>query len=732
MKRLWALLVCLVLLFAAPAVFAGELDESMLDELQLRASEIGVGDYAIDLNVRIPVPGTPVQPPVDLFGTVIRHKGESLPTILVATPYRREIMMMLYLPLLAHGYNLMGIDIRGTGSSKGSWVSFAPEEHFDTAYVIDEWIPGQPWSDGNVGMIGPSYMAIIQLMAAGQIKTDSMGNPVHLKALFPIVSMSDAYRDIVAHGANLDLEFIPAWLGLVEILGALPPLLNLGENTPLLPDLNDLVEASEIWEEHLRNISVPISWFLDTKNEYKLEFYESRSPMIYWPVKPDDGYFFPEYPDMNISTISPNLPVFLTGGWFDIFTRGTLNNYAYGLKNHAPGDKALLVGPWYHIDGSMGMGVMGLVNCEIAARWFDLKIKGIGGQFMTEFPVVLYVDGIRKWRAEKSWPLPECRTENRTYYLSKKKADKIALDWFSISNAANNYQLVEKPGFDDYNNRLLFCTWQKENPVLEHNPMNLHGLLSRSSTRWMMGIPAIVSQFSKLVLGANIDAYMFFEDERADEVGVLTFTTDPLKKDLEIVGPLTLTFWASTKFGGTLPANKSNLIMDRIESVIKVDSNVFTDIMNAKDVQWVVEINDVFPNGRARNISSGWLNSRARPYNPAEPHGIDPAYRADPFNPLYDRCFQQPDFIKEGEVYEYVVEVWPMCNVFKAGHRIRVSLSASDFPHLLPVLRGSNNTIVIDEKHPARIEFKTTKPGGENVTWKWIDKLNTYLTTSAN
>jgi len=34
----------------------------------------------------------------------------------VATPYRREIMMMLYVPLVASRYNLMAIDIRGTGS----------------------------------------------------------------------------------------------------------------------------------------------------------------------------------------------------------------------------------------------------------------------------------------------------------------------------------------------------------------------------------------------------------------------------------------------------------------------------------------------------------------------------------------------------------------------------------------------------------------------------------------
>ena len=33
-----------------------------------------------------------------------------------------------------------------------------------------------------------------------------------------------------------------------------------------------------------------------------------------------------------------------------------------------------------------------------------------------------------------------------------------------------------------------------------------------------------------------------------DEVDVLTFTTEPLEADMEIAGPLTLTFWAKTEF----------------------------------------------------------------------------------------------------------------------------------------------------------------------------------------
>jgi hypothetical protein len=65
--------------------------------------------------------------------------------------------------------------------------------------------------------------------------------------------------------------------------------------------------------------------------------------------------------------------------------------------------------------------------------------------------------------------------------------------------------------------------------------------------------------------------------------------------------------------------------------------------------------------------------------------------------------------------------------VFKAGHRVRVSISASDFPHLLPVLRPSTSTLVIDAVHPAQLDFNAVTDGGEGTEWKWIEDVNAYL-----
>jgi hypothetical protein len=57
-----------------------------------------------------------------------------------------------------------------------------------------------------------------------------------------------------------------------------------------------------------------------------------------------------------------------------------------------------------------------------------------------------------------------------------------------------------------------------------------------------------------------------------------------------------------------------------------------------------------------------------------------------------------------------------------------VSISASDFPHLLPVLRPSTSALVIDRAHPAQLDFTAVIDSNEGTEWKWIEDVNRYLT----
>jgi len=65
---------------------------------------------------------------------------------------------------------------------------------------------------------------------------------------------------------------------------------------------------------------------------------------------------------------------------------------------------------------------------------------------------------------------------------------------------------------------------------------------------------------------------------------------------------------------------------------------------------------DVEPNGYARFLTDGIVRAR---------------YRNGTANPTE---------VIPGRVYKYTIDLWATGNVFKAGHRIRLYISSSNFP----------------------------------------------------
>ena len=99
--------------------------------------------------------------------------------------------------LVRHGYVFVAVAVRGSGASFGRYEGlFSPAETRD-AYDAMDWIVAQPWSDGNVGMWGASYLGITQYMAA------STHHPA-LKAIVPNVALFDFYDVIYPGGVHRD------------------------------------------------------------------------------------------------------------------------------------------------------------------------------------------------------------------------------------------------------------------------------------------------------------------------------------------------------------------------------------------------------------------------------------------------------------------------------------------------------------------------------------------------
>lgn len=102
------------------------------------------------------------------------------------------------------GYAVINLDTRGAGRSEGRGDLFSGREADDIAQVI-AWIAEQPWSNGRVGMLGVSYLALSQYKAAAL-------NPPALKAICPWEGFTDAYRDFFTPGGVVEDGFARVWL----------------------------------------------------------------------------------------------------------------------------------------------------------------------------------------------------------------------------------------------------------------------------------------------------------------------------------------------------------------------------------------------------------------------------------------------------------------------------------------------------------------------------------------
>ncbi len=102
------------------------------------------------------------------------------------------------------GYAYVGVNVRGTGCSGGSFLPFEPVQSLD-GYDAIEAIAAQPWVKFHkVGMVGISYPGIEQLYVART-------RPPHLSAITPLSVIDDTYRGTLWPGGILNTGFATPW-----------------------------------------------------------------------------------------------------------------------------------------------------------------------------------------------------------------------------------------------------------------------------------------------------------------------------------------------------------------------------------------------------------------------------------------------------------------------------------------------------------------------------------------
>jgi len=296
------------------------------------------------------------------------------PAILVRTPYGKgSDLIPNYRAFVDRGYAVIVEDVRGRYESEGVFdpLREEPQDGDDTI----NWIARQPWSNGKVGMIGGSYLGIAQWKAALR------DNP-HLKAIFPVVSGDDDYRDrFFSTGGAIKLAHRLEWLA---------------ENVKAQgyqPDFNRF-----IWHLPLR--SADISATGHTVESYA-QAMEHPAFDSFW-----QSISVREHLD------EVRIPVFAVGGWYDNYAESDLD--AYAALHKTSGVNRVLIGPWPHNmsykfpQADFGPSAAIPVR-RLQLAWFDQWLMGKDSALLSSPPVQVFVMGADQWREEREWPPAEAR-----------------------------------------------------------------------------------------------------------------------------------------------------------------------------------------------------------------------------------------------------------------------------------------------------------------------------------
>lgn len=305
----------------------------------------------------------------DIMGPGIRLSTEVPPTVESGHTER----------LVENGYVHVIGDVRGVGTSEGRYNMWGPEEQRD-CYDLIEWIAQQPWCDGNVGMMGISYFAMLQVPAAAM-------RPPHLRAILPFEPAgADIYRDWFYPGGILN-KFTVAW-GPLVVTTELAASLSLDEFTA--EEVQKKVETLQALPE-----------YQDDPDIQEILAEPNKNPMMFDALlHPEDGEFYWER-SSSTHYDQVELPTYFGSFWciglIDLL--GAVHGFQQVQSKH----KKLIIGPPVFPDRPHWQ-----FHDEIL-RWYGRWLKEESTGIEEEPPVRLFVMGANKWREAQEWPVEGTR-----------------------------------------------------------------------------------------------------------------------------------------------------------------------------------------------------------------------------------------------------------------------------------------------------------------------------------
>jgi len=319
------------------------------------------------------------------------------------------------------------------------------------------------------------------------------------------------------------------------------------------------------------------------------------------------------------------VPTVLMSSWYDAYVRSTLDNFA-ALSGAADAPAYLIMGPWLHGDrnvsysGDVEFGRDAVIEGQVAQDWLAFR-----------------ADWFDRW-LKRNDPPHVCAAPTARIFLMG-----------GGSGARNAQGRMEHGG-----------SWVQSSqwplPGTRFTPFYLTAEGSLCASEEALHAEPRETSYAfdpsnpvPTIGGALTSGAPVFEggafDQREDprffgtrhpgmplsaRADVLVFETEPLKEDVAVVGPIVVKLWISS---------------------------------DAPDTDFTAKLIDVYPP------------------NPDYPHGFAMNLTDGIFRCRFHESWTQPRTLESGEIYAIEIEPFATANLFKRGHRIRLDVSSSNFPH---------------------------------------------------
>ncbi len=350
----------------------------------------------------------------------------------------------------------------------------------------------------------------------------------------------------------------------------------------------------------------------------------------------------PEYFEKNRTPYEKvTVPCFHVSGWYDFYPSGTFGHFQNmrekGGSELARRSQHILMGPWLHLGPSFGG--------DTSALGFGISASMRGSQ-LGEYNIAFFNKYLRGMEVS----LPSVR-----YFVMGKNVWRNADDWPLPQTKWQRFFLHSKGHANSSAGDGLLSRDEPGSELPDTFIYNPHFPVPTTGCRGHL-------QLVRYAPSPQEQSPI----ERRDDV--LCYTTPELREDVEVTGPLKLHLFAAT---------------------------------SARDTDFTAKLVDVYPDGRAYNVTCDGI-IRAR----------------------YRKSLFEPEFVTPGEVNEYVINLEAVSQLFRKGHSIRIDVSSSSFPEYDRNMNTGNDvgedaqgipamqSIYHQSAYPSYIDLPVIEPSG--------------------